>query len=343
MPPKRKFADDTPKVNTRHTRSSARTKASSAKHEDENVSVDAAAKRTARARDAGDDDDPAGRQPKKRARISKAVGEGKKKPVKRSENARSADQESGASGQTPVDDGDHKVKQTESAPPPTKDEPYTPQRALSFFNAYADPDEPNAIGPEGFEKLCSDAGLSMEGAMPLILAWQLEAQEMARISKEEWIKSTGTLRISSLRQLSVALTDLENLLIYGKPPVQKSKKEPYERRNYWSYTSDVNAVFRKLYIYCFQLVKPSASKNIEMETAVAIWSVLLAPKFPLMREILEYINEKGTYRAANKDLWNMMLEFCETVTPNLDNYEADGAWPTLLDEFASWKKGKSTA
>lgn len=36
-----------------------------------------------------------------------------------------------------------------------------------------------------------------------------------------------------------------------------------------------------------------------------------------------------------------MLEFCKTVDLNLDNYEADGAWPTLLDDFVSWKKDQS--
>lgn len=34
--------------------------------------------------------------------------------------------------------------------------------------------------------------------------------------------------------------------------------------------------------------------------------------------------ETGTYKAANKDLWSMTLEFCETINPNLDNFEADG-------------------
>jgi DCN1-like protein 4/5 len=33
-----------------------------------------------------------------------------------------------------------------------------------------------------------------------------------------------------------------------------------------------------------------------------------------------------------------MLEFCKTVGPNLDNYEAEGAWPSLLDDFVSWKQ-----
>jgi len=78
-----------------------------------------------------------------------------------------------------------------------------------------------------------------------------------------------------------------------------------------------------------------------MEVSVAVWGVLLVPKYPIMEEVLEFIKEKQPkYKATNKDLWNMMLEFCKTVQPTLNDYEADGAWPTLLDDFVSWKKSK---
>ncbi|EKM83100.1 hypothetical protein AGABI1DRAFT_125579 [Agaricus bisporus var. burnettii JB137-S8] len=224
--------------------------------------------------------------------------------------------------------------------PPNEEELYTPERALALFSVYADPDEPDVIGPDGFEKLCQDAGLSMDGPVPLLLAWQVEAKEMAKISKEEWTKGSIALRVSSPQTLSTALTDLSDLLIRDKPPVKKSKTDSYDRTRYWTYASDPKSAFHKFYTYCFVLVKPPSSKNIEMETATAFWSVLLGSKYPLMNEVLGFIEVKGTYRAANKDLWNMMLEFCETINPNLDNFEADGAWPTLLDEFASWKSAK---
>lgn len=64
---------------------------------------------------------------------------------------------------------------------------------MTLFEAYAEPDEPNIIGPEGFEKLCCDASLSMEGPVPLILAWQMDAKEMAKISKEEWVSGMKDL------------------------------------------------------------------------------------------------------------------------------------------------------
>ena len=80
------------------------------------------------------------------------------------------------------------------APKPSEPAPYTPAASTSLFDVYADPDDPTVIGPEGFERLCSDAEVSLEGALPLILAWQMGASEMAKISKQEWAKATADLR-----------------------------------------------------------------------------------------------------------------------------------------------------
>jgi hypothetical protein len=34
----------------------------------------------------------------------------------------------------------------------------------------------------------------MDGALPLLLAWQMEAKEMAKITKEEWVKGTSNVK-----------------------------------------------------------------------------------------------------------------------------------------------------
>ncbi|TFK46010.1 DUF298-domain-containing protein [Heliocybe sulcata] len=230
----------------------------------------------------------------------------------------------------------------------SSDAAYAPKAAADLFAKYADPDDAEVIGPEGFETLCTDAGVQMDGAQPLILAWQLDAQEIAKIRREEWMKGTGALRISSLKILALALKELEDLLIFDKPPIpdhtqlSSSKKTggPYNRDRYIGYAVDKKATFGAMYQFCFGLAKTEGSRNIDMEMASAFWSVLVVPKYPIMTEILDFIKTRGTYKAVNKDLWHMTLDFCETVNPNLDNYEAEGAWPTLLDEFVSWKKGK---
>ncbi|KAJ7491250.1 hypothetical protein FB451DRAFT_635664 [Mycena latifolia] len=40
---------------------------------------------------------------------------------------------------------------------------------------------------------------------------------MGKFTKDEWTKGTETLKISSLSQLAMAVSDLEKLLIQGKP------------------------------------------------------------------------------------------------------------------------------
>ncbi|KAJ3928195.1 MAG: DUF298-domain-containing protein [Lentinula lateritia] len=184
----------------------------------------------------------------------------------------------------------------------------------------------------------------MDGAMPLILAWQLDAKEMGTFTKDEWLKGTAKLRISTLPSLVIALSELDDLLISDKSPAKSNPKtDPYDRGTYLNYAKNVKDAYQKLYIFCFSLAKPEQSRNIDMETSTALWSVILAPKYPIMQEVLEFIAEKETvYKATNKDLWTMMLEFCETVKVDLQDYESDGAWPTLLDDFVMWKKARST-
>jgi len=217
-----------------------------------------------------------------------------------------------------------------------KSEAYTPQLALELFSTYADADTPDIIGLEGFETLCKDTEMSLEGARPLIFSWQMQAKEMGKISKDDWVQGMATLKVGSISGLSLAMRELEDLLFNGK--LSKSTGKEYDRTSYNTYASNPKAAFRKLYIFSFNLVKPEQSKNIDMETSLAFWAVLLIPKYELMGEITQFIKENQlTYKATNKDLWSMMLEFCETVKPSLQDYEADGAWPTLLDDFVVWK------
>lgn len=50
------------------------------------------------------------------------------------------------------------------------------------------------MGPEGLEQLCNDAGIAMDGALPLILSWQVGCKEMLTITIEEWQKTMEELK-----------------------------------------------------------------------------------------------------------------------------------------------------
>lgn len=88
----------------------------------------------------------------------------------------------------------HSIHETNSSSPSKKAETYTPQRALEIFKNYTKKDDKTVIETEGFEQLCSDANIAFDGALPLILAWQMGAKEMGKITKDEWVKGTSSLR-----------------------------------------------------------------------------------------------------------------------------------------------------
>ena len=85
----------------------------------------------------------------------------------------------------------HSIHETNSS---RKAETYSPQCALELFNGYTKKDDKTVIETEGFEQLCSDANIAMDGALPLILAWQMDSKEMGKITKDEWVKGTSSLR-----------------------------------------------------------------------------------------------------------------------------------------------------
>lgn len=67
--------------------------------------------------------------------------------------------------------------------------PYSAADVQSLFEAYADEDEADTISAENFERLCTDANVPMEGPMPLILLWHLDAKDLGTIKRGQWTKA----------------------------------------------------------------------------------------------------------------------------------------------------------
>jgi len=45
-------------------------------------------------------------------------------------------------------------------------------------------------------------------------------------------------------------------------------------------------------------------------------------------------------KAITKDVWDMLLTFCTDVDANMSNYDDDGAWPVMIDDFVEWYREK---
>lgn len=85
---------------------------------------------------------------------------------------------------------------------------------------------------------------------------------------------------------------------------------------------------------------------MDLPTAKAMLSLLLnlpARPWPLHLHFQQFLDE-SKYKVINKDQWCNILEFSRSVGPDLKNYDEDGAWPVLLDEFVDYlRKRRITA
>lgn len=69
-----------------------------------------------------------------------------------------------------------------------------PKSPDELFNAYAEAADPDTIGAEGLQRLCAEANIPMDGAQPLLLSWQLDANEFGSFKREEWTKNLDELQ-----------------------------------------------------------------------------------------------------------------------------------------------------
>lgn len=251
-----------------------------------------------------------------------------------------------------------KAKANGAIAPPVQDPAmYSEQRFQTFFQTYADPDDPKVIGTDGIQRLFEEADLSLETAPPFLLAWTCKAADFGAFRSEEWQK-LKELQIDTPQKLKTAMTDLENAL-YSNIPISdegdgssargssKPKKAPsttasgatYNKEPLRKAVGNPQKGFKDFYIFCFNLMKKAESRVMEMELASATWSVVLQPKYPIIERLLAFIAEHPSYKAVNKDLWSMTLEFCLALEEtSIAEWNEEESWPSLLDEFVAWEK-----
>ncbi|BGP30199.1 hypothetical protein JCM10296v2_001951 [Rhodotorula toruloides] len=194
----------------------------------------------------------------------------------------------------------------------------------AWFSQFAEEGESDKMGGEGIEKLFEDMDLSMEGAHPFILAYRVGAASgtFGSFSRADFKRTFQPFNIAS----SPALADW---LAKAHDEIMNSADE-YE--------------FRRFYAFVFPFLKNEGAKTIPGEMAVAMWGTVLAPKYPLAESFVEYATAQGEkFKAVSLDVWTQLLEFCESVKPDLTGWSEDDAWPSTIDSFVEWKKQKDAS
>ncbi|XP_067132896.1 DCN1-like protein 4 isoform X2 [Centruroides vittatus] len=194
------------------------------------------------------------------------------------------------------------------------DQSYSTKRCMALFQEYASADDPETVGPEGMEKFCEDIGVEPENIVMLVLAWKMDAKQMGFFSASEWLKGLSNLQCDTVQKIQGKLDYLRSLL-----------NEP--------------VTFKNIYRYAYDFARDKDQRSLDIETARAMLQLLLGKHWPLYSSFHQFL-EQSKYKVINKDQWCNVLEFSRTINSDLSNYDEDGAWPVLLDEFVEWLKAK---
>lgn len=183
---------------------------------------------------------------------------------------------------------------------------------LIWFREYTTPDDPETLGPEGMEKFCEDIGVEPENVVMLVLAYRMQARQMGFFTQEEWVRGLTELQCDSIAKVQARLDHLKLLL-----------NDPTH--------------FKHIYRYAYDFARDKDQRSMDMETAKAMLGLLLGKHWPLYSHFSHFLDQ-SKYKVINKDQWCNILEFSRTINMDLSNYDVDGAWPVMLDEFVEWLK-----
>ncbi|ORX84331.1 DUF298-domain-containing protein [Anaeromyces robustus] len=96
-------------------------------------------------------------------------------------------------------------------------------------------------------------------------------------------------------------------------------------------------IFKKIYRFAFLFGRQETQRSLELDIAIGLWQLLLPNKFKHLELWCDYLQNEYK-RAISRDTWNLLLEFVNTVDEKMTNYDADGAWPVLIDNFVEYAK-----
>eukprot|EP01112_Ceratiomyxa_fruticulosa_P021767 TRINITY_DN7785_c0_g1_i2.p1 TRINITY_DN7785_c0_g1~~TRINITY_DN7785_c0_g1_i2.p1 ORF type:complete len:273 (+),score=64.76 TRINITY_DN7785_c0_g1_i2:180-998(+) len=182
-----------------------------------------------------------------------------------------------------------------------------------LFDKYKDPND-QLIGPEGVNLLCQDLGVDPEDVITLVIAWYMNAQSMGYFKRDEFVGGLQKMGVDSLPKIKSHLPTLRKDL-------------------------DDQSKFKEIYRFAFFFAKENDQKILDLATSDAMLQLILKPYFPtIIDKFCKFLNIQTSYKSLNLDQWLSLLEFCRTIKEDLSNYDENGAWPVILDEFVEWAK-----
>ncbi|XP_017782660.1 PREDICTED: DCN1-like protein 3 [Nicrophorus vespilloides] len=208
--------------------------------------------------------------------------------------------------------------QSKSAPMGLSDSKPSDVKLNALFDVYKDEDD--CILADGIEQLCKDLQVSPDEFKVLLLAWKLEAAQMCRFTREEFVTGMKKLRADSIKSLQARLPEV----------VVEVERNDESFKNLYRFT------------FKFGLDSAEGQRILPMDVAMILWRLVFTVREPpILDRWLNFLKKHEQYRGIPKDTWNMFLNFSDTVGDDLSSYDDNEAWPSLFDDFVEFENDQA--
>ncbi|PZC86408.1 DCN1-like protein 3 [Helicoverpa armigera] len=184
-----------------------------------------------------------------------------------------------------------------------------------LFDQYKDSLE-DAILAEGIENLCNDLQLNPDDFKVLVLAWKLNASQMCRFTKSEFIQGLKNMKTESIKGIQHKLNEITSEL----------KRDTEQFKDLYRFT------------FKFGLDVSTGQRILPTDIAIVLWRLVFTNNEPpILDRWLLYLEKNPHIRGIPKDTWYMFLNFCEFIGDDLSSYDDTEAWPSLFDDFVEYE------
>lgn len=104
-------------------------------------------------------------------------------------------------------------------------------------------------------------------------------------------------------------------------------------------TGDMEA-FQPFYNWCFDYLREDR-KILAIEEVQTLWTMLnMASRWKMWAQWLEFLVEKKKRKHLTRDEWCVILIFSKEYPTSVENYDPDGPWSSLIDDFVGFLNGE---
>uniref|UniRef100_A0A1B6DHY9 Defective in cullin neddylation protein n=1 Tax=Clastoptera arizonana TaxID=38151 RepID=A0A1B6DHY9_9HEMI len=192
-------------------------------------------------------------------------------------------------------------------------------RINTLFDNYKDTSE-DTILADGIERLCSDLNLSPDEFRVLILAWKLDASQMCRFTRNEFVNGCCNMHVDSIRGIQNKLPEVANEVIQD------------------------SETFKDLYRFTFRFGLDSTigQRILPSDMAIVLWRLVFSGQEPpILERWLRFLESHPHVRGIPRDTWNMFLNFSDAVGNDLSVYDDAEAWPSIFDDFVEFENDQA--